>query len=407
MSSSMKMTVLAAAIAFVSAQPVFPDPCHNKYTTAAACLADHTTGGGCSWCKCAAVPSSCWTVSNAKKLPAGVYQCNTTNITSALETPVTKTSKLVDVSRTLATSPALAAQINANPKSTWKAGINERFAGWTIGEMRRLMGAKTDGLEKFPRIQHSPEVLAAVPPSFDPRVSRKNCTGPVLDQGFCGSCWAFGATEAISDRLCMSKGANATFLQLAPLDETTCNDGWFSGEDGCQGGQLGQAWEYAQKTGLVDEACYPYLKSQGGPVPTCKPEAQPCLPESKFIPTPTCTKTCANGADWASSKHKLSKVYSLDVSQLKAELVNNGPVESAFTVYGDFPHYKSGVYSHQTGAALGGHAIKIIGYGSDNNTPYWLVQNSWTTTWGDGGYFKIKAFSDECGIEDSLTAGTF
>ena len=54
-------------------------------------------------------------------------------------------------------------------------------------------------------------------------------------------------------------------------------------ENGCQGGQLGGAWNYAKKTGLVEESCYPYLKSQGGPVPTCDPSAQPCLPESKFI----------------------------------------------------------------------------------------------------------------------------
>lgn len=89
------------------------------------------------------------------------------------------------------------------------------------------------------------------------------------------------------------------------------------------------------------------------------------------------------------------------------ELASNGPVESAFSVYADFVHYKSGVYSHQTGSMLGGHAIKIIGYGTENNTPYWLVQNSWTTTWGDGGYFKIRRGTDECGIESQAIAGQF
>ena len=92
---------------------------------------------------------------------------------------------------------------------------------------------------------------------------------------------------------------------------------------------------------------------------------------------------------------------------MKAELAKNGPIESAFTVYADFVHYKSGVYSHTTGSALGGHAIKIIGYGTENGSDYWLVQNSWTTTWGDGGYFKIKAGSDECGIESQAIAGAF
>ena len=303
-------------------------------------------------------------------------------------------------------SEKLIQQINSNEKSTWKAGRNTRFEGMTVGQLRTMLGAKTDGINQLPKIQHDAATLASAPASFDPRKSRPNCTGPVLDQGFCGSCWAFGATEAITDRLCIS-GGQKKFLQLAPLDLTSCDSGFFSGENGCQGGQLGGAWNYAKKTGLVDEACYPYLKSQGGPVPTCQPDAQPCLPESKFIPTPSCTKKCANGADWETSKHKLKNVYSIQPSQLMAELSANGPVESAFTVYADFVHYKSGVYSHQTGSALGGHAIKVIGYGTENGTDYWLVQNSWTTTWGDGGYFKIKRGSDECGIEDNFIAGTF
>jgi len=319
---------------------------------------------------------------------------------------------LVDENELLVIQPSIAAQINSNPKSTWKATADSksRFAGMTIGNLRSMMGAK-QVYENLPVINHPQEVLEAAPASYDPRVSRPDCTGPILDQGFCGSCWAFGAVEAISDRLCMSQSksgaTNATYLALAPLDMTACNSGFFSGESGCQGGQLGGAWNYAKKTGLVTEKCFPYLKSENGPVPTCDPTAQPCLPESKFIKTPACTKKCADGSDWDSDKHKLTSVYNVDASQLMAELANNGPVESAFTVYADFVHYKSGVYSHQTGAQLGGHAIKVIGYGTENGSDYWLVQNSWTTTWGDGGYFKIARGTDECGIEDQLVAGSF
>ena len=44
-----------------------------------------------------------------------------------------------------------------------------------------------------------------------------------------------------------------------------------------------------------------------------------------------------------------------------------------------------GVYHHVSGAALGGHAVKLIGYGKEGDTPYWLLANSWNTDWGDGG----------------------
>ncbi len=78
---------------------------------------------------------------------------------------------------------------------------------------------------------------------------------------------------------------------------------------------------------------------------------------------------------------------------------------SAFSVYEDFLSYKSGVYKHVTGSMLGGHAISIIGWGTESGTDYWLVRNSWNTDWGANGYFKIARGVDECGIEDEVVAG--
>ena len=83
----------------------------------------------------------------------------------------------------------------------------------------------------------------------------------------------------------------------------------------------------------------------------------------------------------------------------------NGPVEASLTVYSDFLTYKSGVYHHVQGTKLGGHSVKIIGWGEENGTPYWLVANSWNEDWGDHGFFKIKRGSDECGIEKEVLAG--
>merc|ERR1712159_112558 len=62
-------------------------------------------------------------------------------------------------------------------------------------------------------------------------------------------------------------------------------------------------------------------------------------------------------------------------------------------------NYKKGVYSHKTGIPLGGHAVKIVGWGEDyvdaNQTFYWIVQNSWGPTWGEEGYFRIKNWHDD------------
>jgi cathepsin B len=75
-------------------------------------------------------------------------------------------------------------------------------------------------------------------------------------------------------------------------------------------------------------------------------------------------------------------------------------------VYEDFADYSSGVYQHVTGSYLGGHAIKIIGWGvTSDGVKYWLIANSWNETWGEKGYFRMLRGVNECGIEGSAVAG--
>ena len=89
------------------------------------------------------------------------------------------------------------------------------------------------------------------------------------------------------------------------------------------------------------------------------------------------------------------------IKEIKTELMTNGPMEVAFDVYEDFMTYKSGIYQHVTGARLGGHAVKLVGWGVENGVEYWKIANSWNEDWGENGYFRIKM--RECGIEDQVT----
>lgn len=69
-------------------------------------------------------------------------------------------------------------------------------------------------------------------------------------------------------------------------------------------------------------------------------------------------------------------------------------------------YYPSGVYHYVFGTKQGNHAVKIIGWGTENGVPYWLIANSWGKTWGNlGGYFKIKRGTNECQIESQILAG--
>jgi len=168
-----------------------------------------------------------------------------------------------------------------------------------------------------------------LPTNFDSRQQWPSCIGAVRDQGECGSCWAFGGVEALSDRFCIQSNGSV-IVELAPLDPVTCD----TTNDGCQGGDLNALWDYAQRSGIVTESCAPYNES----IPTCPPATEPCL---KFVPTPACKKTCKDGSSWTASKHFAATSYSVSskVAEIQTEIQNHGPVEAAFSVYEDFVNY--------------------------------------------------------------------
>lgn len=129
---------------------------------------------------------------------------------------------------------------------------------------------------------------------------------------------------------------------------------------------------------------------------------------NKFSQHYTGKKECYDDSyntEYESDKVKGSEAYGVPKSEkaIMEEIQTNGPVSATFTVYDDFFYYDSGVYSHVYGGLVGGHAVRMIGWGEESGTPYWLVANSWAEDWGINGFFKIKR-GNECGIENDVTA---
>jgi cathepsin B len=91
-------------------------------------------------------------------------------------------------------------------------------------------------------------------------------------------------------------------------------------------------------------------------------------------PTPPCktANTCADKSAWTLSHAASSYGIRSSADAIATEIMTNGPVTAAFSVYEDFAHYTSGIYKHTSGQFLGGHAIEIIGWGTQNNTAYWV-----------------------------------
>ncbi|KAA6338860.1 MAG: putative cathepsin B5 cysteine protease, partial [Streblomastix strix] len=104
---------------------------------------------------------------------------------------------------------------------------------------------------------------------------------------------------------------------------------------------------------------------------------------------------------------KAKKVGHLKANKMQDAVYEDGPFEVAFSVYEDFKNYESGVYEHTVGKLLGGHAVVLIGWGVENDIPYWIIQNSWGEDWGEEGFFRILRGKNECGIESNAWQGHF
>jgi hypothetical protein len=126
--------------------------------------------------------------------------------------------------------------------------------GKALHEVIGLLGTKNE--ERAPADAGFTEgvTVFGAPTSYDPRTDadRAHCIHPILDQARCGSCWAFGATEALSDRYCWSLDLDVV---LSPQDMVSC-EGF--PQQGCSGGILYFAWNYLKNTGVVTEDCFPY-----------------------------------------------------------------------------------------------------------------------------------------------------
>jgi len=268
---------------------------------------------------------------------------------------------------------------NSIEGSTWTAGHNEYFSGMTFNDARDTLGTALSHISEhldsvMPDSFYEAMGNDTIPDEFDARTKWPGLVHSIRDQQQCGSCWAFSASEVLSDRVAIATGKPSPVLSAE--DMVSCD----RGDNGCGGGQLPKAWDFLTNTGIVTESCFPYTAGTG--------EAATC--ETKCVDSESFTKTKAKNS------------YAIKgVANMQKEIMTNGPVQVAFKVYKSFMTYKGGVYQKHWNEFLpeGGHAVKVIGWGTENGVDYWLVANSWNTSWGLDGFFKIKRGSDQCGIE--------
>jgi len=198
----------------------------------------------------------------------------------------------------------------------------------------------------------------------------KGAVTGVKDQGQCGSCWAFSATEAIESTYFLATGQ---LIELSPQQITSCD----TTDGGCNGGWPVRAYSYvAGAGGLERDGDYPYTSGGSG-------QTGSCMFNSGRVVGGTAPKT----------------YYYTDGSEGQLQsLLNIGPA-SVCLAADAFQTYQGGVLTSCPGSI--DHCVQAVGYDTGNN--FWIVRNSWGPNWGEGGYIRIQMGQNLCQIAADVT----
>uniref|UniRef100_A0A0G4GSY4 Peptidase C1A papain C-terminal domain-containing protein n=1 Tax=Chromera velia CCMP2878 TaxID=1169474 RepID=A0A0G4GSY4_9ALVE len=299
--------------------------------------------------------------------------------------------------------------VNSNPHSTWTARVNEH-ADLTFEEFaakflmdenaaqncsatakdtsgRRLRGqSPPESLHSMlPRSKSLP-INAQYAPFFDWRAYK--VVTELKNQGSCGSCWTFSTTGALEAHTALKafrethEESNLPDLSEQQLIDCARDFNNF----GCNGGLPSQAFEYIKYAGgLYTDAKYPYIEGSGGE-----------------HPERTCQFKGSKSSIGAVVPGGAVNITADDESELLDAVALVGPVSIAFEVTDDFRFYSSGVYTnpkcHSTPDKVN-HAVLAVGFGTtEDGDDFWVVKNSWGSTWGARGYFNIARGQNMCGV---------
>jgi len=194
----------------------------------------------------------------------------------------------------------------------------------------------------------------------------KGAVNGVKNQGQCGSCWSFSANMAMEGAHFIATGSLLSFAEQQLVDCSKSNYG-------CNGGMQPTSFQYYQQNYAMAESSYPYQGTDG----TCRYDNR--------------------GTGVKASSYKMATANS--PSAIKAAL-DKQPV--SILVEADqsaFQSYKSGILDSTACGTNLDHAVGMVGYGTDSSgVGYWIMRNSWGSTWGDQGYMKLKIIENSPGI---------
>ncbi|KAB7501366.1 Digestive cysteine proteinase 2 [Armadillidium nasatum] len=253
-----------------------------------------------------------------------------------------------------------------NGEVTFKMAVN-KFADMTAEETSYLRGYKSSPIRNENAPIYKPVEGEALAATVDWR-NQGYVTG-VKDQGQCGSCWAFSSTGSLEGQNFAKTGKLVSLSEQNLVDcVTLCA--------GCNGGWMTYAFNYVHNNGGIDtEASYPYQARDA-----------------------TCRYSAANRGGTCSG---FTEIASGSETGLQSATASVGPISVAIDASKvSYQLYASGVYYESSCSSTNlDHGVLVVGYGTESGSDYWLVKNSWGTSWGESGYIKMaRNRNNNCGI---------
>ncbi|CAL1545609.1 unnamed protein product [Lymnaea stagnalis] len=256
-----------------------------------------------------------------------------------------------------------------NGQVSYFLGVNQ-FTDLTLDEYHRL-----NHLGKYSTVKSRAvtkcfiyEPKNSAPDAIDWRT--RGAVTAVKNQGHCGSCWAFSVTGTIEGQNFRNTGKLLSFSEQQILD--CCHD---DGCGGCNGGYMDYVYRYINKTGGLElESEYPYRAEED----TCH-------------------------FDRSSVRVKVTNCLDIKTGNeyhLKDALGNVGPVSVAIDAsHPSFKSYAGGIYDEKDCSSSElDHGVLAVGYGAQNKADYWIIKNSWGSTWGMEGYIlMLRNAKNQCG----------
>jgi hypothetical protein len=197
--------------------------------------------------------------------------------------------------------------------------------------------------------------------TVDWRFSNPPVMTAVKNQAGCGSCWAFSATEQIETDYFFAKGE---LLTLSPQQIVSCD----KRSSGCSGGTTESAFDYVREAGGIEmDSDYPYTSASGS--------------------SGSCRADSSKMWDIVGGYHKISTGASGEKNMYRQ--IYKSPMSICVDA-GKWQTYREGIVGASCGSQVD-HCVQLVGLNVDSGTDYWIVRNSWASSWGQDGFIYVQA----------------